>query len=99
MMASTEVDGERWTELRDIYLGGKISCQKVRMDRIWREREESRMMIGFLREYCYHLMRWGISKEADLRRSGGGQNLLNFKSAEFYLLWSYSSTELRHFNI
>lgn len=31
--------------------------------------------------------------------SGEGEKMLNFRSAEFYLFWGYSSTELRYLDI
>ena len=35
-------------ELRDIYLGGRSSCQELMMDEAWRTREEARIIFGFL---------------------------------------------------
>ena len=65
-------------DLRDIYLGGRINCQELMMDKIWRGREEARMIFEFLASVTMRML-LPFSEMGSKWRSGFGKKAVKGK--------------------
>lgn len=65
-------------DFRDIYLRGRINCQELMMDKIWREREEARMILGLLASVTLRML-LPFGEMGSKWRSGFGKKVVKGK--------------------